>query len=91
MHPGLDLAQLMIRQGMAHDGALDPAELEQTPLLDFHGHAIETRVYCENPKAGFKPCPGQLQQVKWGDVGVGGRIDTWVEVSPSARFTCNIS
>ncbi|KAL7419000.1 hypothetical protein Q5752_006684 [Cryptotrichosporon argae] len=79
VHPGLDLVELMIRQGLSASGSLDPAELEQAPLLAFHGHAIETRLYCENPKAGFKPSPGQLHEVVWGDVGAGGRIDTWVK------------
>ena len=81
VHPGLDLVELMIRQGMAAGGSLDPSELLQEPLLEMHGHSIEARVYCENPKAGFKPSPGRLHHVEWADVGEGGRIDTWVEVS----------
>lgn len=81
VHPGLDLVELMIRQGMSPGGSLDEAELNQSGLLQFHGHAIEARVYCENPKAGFKPSPGRLHHVEWADVGDGGRIDTWVQVS----------
>jgi acetyl/propionyl-CoA carboxylase alpha subunit len=80
VHPGLDLVELMIRQGMSPAGSLDVSALDQAALLNFHGHAIEARVYCENPKAGFKPSPGQLHHVEWADVGPGGRIDTWVEV-----------
>jgi acetyl/propionyl-CoA carboxylase alpha subunit len=80
VHPGLDLVELMIRQGMSPAGSLDVSALDQAALLNFHDHAIEARVYCENPKAGFKPSPGQLHHVEWADVGPGGRIDTWVEV-----------
>lgn len=79
IHPGLDLVELMIRQGMQADGALPESELAQEPLLKIDGHAIEVRVYCENPNAGFQPSPGQLFEVQWGDVGERGRIETWVK------------
>lgn len=79
IHPGLDLVELMILQGMHADGSLPPSELEQEPLLNIDGHAIEVRVYCENPNAGFQPSPGQLFEVQWGDVGPRGRVETWVK------------
>ncbi|GMK58548.1 hypothetical protein CspeluHIS016_0505800 [Cutaneotrichosporon spelunceum] len=78
IHPGLDLVELMIRQGMQPTGSLPAAELQQEPLLEIDGHAIEVRVYCENPNADFQPSPGQLFEVQWGDVGPRGRIETWV-------------
>ncbi|ODO08964.1 urea carboxylase [Cryptococcus wingfieldii CBS 7118] len=78
-HPGLDLVALMIRQGLSPSKSLPPSDLVQEDYLPFDGHAIEVRVYCENPKAGFKPCPGQLHEVLWGSVGKRGRIDTWVK------------
>lgn len=50
------------------------------------GHAIEVRVYAENPAKDFIPSPGLLQNVAFPS-GDGIRIDTWVEtgtyVSPS--------
>lgn len=79
IHPGLDLIELMIRQGMSPTGSLPAEELKQDPLLNIDGHAIEVRVYCENPNAGFQPSPGQLMEVSWGDVGERGRVETWVK------------
>lgn len=76
----------MIRQGIAEGsdslGGLEPAILNQThyEALESKGlHAIEARVYCENPAAQFQPCPGLLQHVEflqedW------LRIDSWVSV-----------
>ncbi|WVQ77236.1 urea carboxylase [Cryptococcus sp. DSM 104548] len=78
-HPPLDLVALTIRQGLSPSNALPASDLVQEDYLSFDGHAIEVRVYCENPKAGFKPCPGVLHEVHWGEVGEKGRIDTWVK------------
>ncbi|KAH9850513.1 urea carboxylase [Lenzites betulinus] len=87
VNPGLDIVELMILQGlMKHDhpnGSMlsHPAmeqHLSDTPPEGHRLHAIEVRVYCENPAAQFKPCPGVLQQVEipkhdW------LRVETWVE------------
>ncbi|KIR50865.1 urea carboxylase [Cryptococcus gattii Ru294] len=78
-HPGLDLVALMIRQGLSPNHSLPPSDLRQEDYIHFEGHSIEARIYCENPKANFKPCPGQLHEVVWADVGKKGRIDTWVK------------
>lgn len=71
----------MIRQGLSPNRSLPPSDLRQEDYIHFEGHSIEARIYCENPKANFKPCPGQLHEVVWADVGKKGRIDTWVKVS----------
>ncbi len=89
VHPGLDIVELMIRQGIAErstppNGGLSVDELDQAryggpaSFGEEHIHAIEARVYCENAAAQFKPSPGTLQLVElvprpW------LRIDTWVE------------
>ncbi|OWZ26724.1 urea carboxylase [Cryptococcus neoformans Tu259-1] len=78
-HPGLDLVALMIRQGLSPNHSLPPSDLRQEDYIHFEGHSIEARIYCENPKANFKPCPGQLHEIVWADVGEKGRIDTWVK------------
>jgi acetyl-CoA/propionyl-CoA carboxylase biotin carboxyl carrier protein len=41
----------------------------------FRGHAIEARLYAEDPEAGFLPATGRLSLVRWPD---GVRIDTGV-------------
>ncbi len=86
-YPGLDIVELMILQGIAkHDGIRDgvlshpyynqrrytTADSERT------SHAIEVRVYCENPSAQFKPCPGILQRVEFPEA-EWLRVDSWVE------------
>ncbi|KAL1408594.1 hypothetical protein Q8F55_005407 [Vanrija albida] len=87
VRPGLDLVELLIRQGLSPNHSLPAAELDQSKWAPFDGHSIEARVYCENPLAGFRPSPGRLQLVEWADIGERGRIDTWVKtgtmVSPN--------
>jgi excisionase family DNA binding protein len=40
-----------------------------------HGHAIEARLYAEDPEAGFLPATGRLELVRWPD---GIRVDAGV-------------
>lgn len=81
VRPGLDLIELMIKQGLAESRSLPASDLPQAKFDPHEGHSIEARVYCENPKADFRPSPGRLQLVEWADIGEKGRIDTWVKVS----------
>ena len=99
---GLDIVELMILQGMAEhsSGHLEPYNLRQegfsAPTTGVH--AIEARVYCENPVQKFAPSPGVLQYVKFPDEGTNElRIDTWVRnilelflitISDSQPSTC---
>ncbi|KAJ6506862.1 allophanate hydrolase subunit 2-domain-containing protein [Mycena sanguinolenta] len=96
VYPGLDLVGMMIQQGIAASGlAKDSPEMQQSmydSLLVKGGatgicHAIEARIYAENPAAEFRPCPGVLQHVnlpttehEW------LRVDTWIstgtEITP---------
>jgi urea carboxylase len=67
---GIDLVEWMLRVA-----AGDPP-----PLAGFcfepQGHAIQARVYAEDPLRGFRPASGLLTQVHFpGDV----RVDRWVE------------
>ncbi|KAI0667169.1 urea carboxylase [Trametes maxima] len=87
INPGLDLVELMILQGVTkrdhiNDGVLSHPAFDQRLYCvsprEIVSHAIEVRVYCENPAAQFKPSPGVLQKVEipeyeW------LRVDSWVE------------
>jgi urea carboxylase len=78
----VDLVQLMLRQTDrelgGHNGLTDD-ELEalQPQLTAPRGHAIEARVYAENPARNYAPSPGLLQLVTW-HIPEGARIDTWI-------------
>lgn len=55
---------------------------ERLPLLQdelqIHGHAVEARLYAEDPEKGFLPSTGTLHTLRFGD-GEGVRVDTGVE------------
>jgi acetyl-CoA carboxylase biotin carboxylase subunit len=51
---GQDLVKLQIRVA-----AGEPLPFEQAQLAQ-HGHAIECRIYAEDPTVGFLPCPGRI-------------------------------
>ncbi|KAM5536440.1 hypothetical protein V8D89_009876 [Ganoderma adspersum] len=82
-YPGLDIVELMILQGIArHDstdgGILSHIFFDQSLYTTTSArHAIEARLYCENPASEFKPCPGVLQQVNFPDA-EWLRVDSWV-------------
>ena len=66
----VDLVAWMVRQA-AGELVLPPQE-----ILVPRGHAIQARIYAENPSEGFRPSTGTLTEVRWGP---GVRVDTWVE------------
>lgn len=77
-HPGLDIVELMIRLGAAQrDKASDAPALDQDAYTTSNIHAIEARIYCENPSTNFKPSPGLLQHVAFPERDW-LRVDTWV-------------
>jgi urea carboxylase len=86
IHPGLDLVEMMLAQGIAQRSeakGLDHASPSMTQaiydknLVESRVHAIEARVYSENPSEGFKPSPGILQFVEFPEENW-LRIDSWV-------------
>ncbi|VVJ22074.1 Uncharacterised protein [Amycolatopsis camponoti] len=56
---GLDLVEWQLRVA---DG--EPLPLPQWQIRDT-GHAIECRVYAEDPEHGFRPAPGHAEAVRW--------------------------
>ena len=67
---GVDLVewQLLVAAG-------EPIPLKQDELF-IDGHAIEARLYAEDPSSGFLPSTGPLDHF---DIGLRGRIETGVE------------
>lgn len=69
---GLDLVAWQIR--VAQGEAL-PITQEQVPLI---GHAIEVRLYAEDPANDFLPATGQLALYRESAIGPGRRVDSGV-------------
>jgi len=65
---GVDLVEWMIRCG-----AGDTSFLDRVPVP--HGHAIQARVYAEDPSRAFAPSCGRLTEVVFPPT---ARIETWV-------------
>jgi acetyl-CoA carboxylase biotin carboxylase subunit len=70
---GIDLVHWQIR--IARGEKLTGLPLES---LTPHGHAIECRVYAEDPDLGFMPSPGRILALR-APAGPGIRDDGWVE------------
>jgi len=69
---GVDLVELQLR---AAAGEHLPQLEEEGPII---GHAIEARVYAENPLANFLPATGSLQHLAAPEHMPGVRVDTGV-------------
>jgi acetyl-CoA carboxylase biotin carboxylase subunit len=74
MITGVDLVQWQIRIARGERLSLSPDQL-LTPA----GHAIECRVYAEDPDAGFLPSPGRITSLRV-PTGPGIRDDGWAEI-----------
>jgi urea carboxylase len=67
---GVDLVEWMIRTA-----AGEPPDLAEFRHREPDGHAIQVRVYAEDPARDFKPSSGLLTEVKLPAV----RVDAWIE------------
>ncbi|SFW89293.1 urea carboxylase [Amycolatopsis australiensis] len=66
---GVDLVAWMLRLAQG-----DRAMFRAVPVA--RGHAVEARVYAEDPSAGHRPSAGLVTRVA---LPAGARVDTWVE------------
>jgi urea carboxylase len=74
---GVDLVEWMVRLAAGEVRFLQ--EYRHAPS----GHAIEVRVYAEDPANGFRPSGGLLTDVEWApDL----RVDTWIEAGIDVSF-----
>jgi acetyl-CoA carboxylase biotin carboxylase subunit len=73
MVTGVDLVQWQLRIARG-----EPLTLAADALLSPIGHAIECRVYAEDPDTGFMPSPGRITSLRTPS-GPGIRDDGWVE------------
>jgi acetyl-CoA carboxylase, biotin carboxylase subunit len=73
MVTGVDLVQWQIRLARGEKLTLDP-QAALTP----RGHAIECRIYAEDPDAGFMPSPGHISRLRL-PAGPGIRHDSGAE------------
>jgi acetyl-CoA carboxylase biotin carboxylase subunit len=73
MITGVDLVQWQIRIARGERLTLEPEQLVRP-----NGHAIECRVYAEDPDAGFLPSPGRITSLRIPS-GPGIRDDGWAE------------
>src|SRR2546425_2525054 len=69
---GVDLVRAQIEIAARIPPSLDPAPLTA------RGHAIEARVYAEDPAAGFLPQSGEIVRLRW-PRGAFVRVDRGVE------------
>lgn len=71
---GVDLVQWMVQLAAGEGIDLN----QQRQQLCANGHAIQVRIYAEDPYQNFQPCAGLLSKVEF-PAGAGIRIDHWVE------------
>jgi acetyl/propionyl-CoA carboxylase alpha subunit len=69
---GVDLVWAQLAQAQDTKEAI----LVDTPAA--RGHAIEVRLYAEDPAQGFMPTPGRVERLKW-PTGPGIRVDSGIE------------
>lgn len=69
---GVDLVHAQIEL------ALQPKTYQCLVPAEPRGHAIEVRLYAEDPAQGFLPTPGKIQKIKF-PMGPGIRVDSGIE------------
>ncbi len=80
---GIDLVRWMIQLA---EGELPPLDTLRAQLAP-RGHAMQARIYAEDPAQDFRPAPGLLTEATFAQNDVHTRVDYWVvpgtQISPS--------
>ena len=69
---GVDLVWAQLAQAQAPRDVI----LRDTPAA--RGHAIEVRIYAEDPSQGYIPTPGRVERLRW-PTGAGIRVESGIE------------
>jgi acetyl/propionyl-CoA carboxylase alpha subunit len=69
---GVDLVWAQLTQ------AQTPKDTVLAHAPEARGHAIEVRLYAEDPAQGFMPTPGKIERLRW-PTGPGIRVDSGIE------------
>ncbi len=77
---GLDLVEMQLR--IAHGETLPDEATRAVPS----GHAIEARVYAENPAKQFLPAPGSVDELRWPTLPA-GKLRIECGVAPGLKVT----
>jgi urea carboxylase len=72
---GVDLVEWMLKQAASELGDIRALRNNLFP----NGHAIQVRVYAEDPALNFQPCAGLLSNVEFPPPSEYLRIDHWIE------------
>lgn len=72
---GVDLVEWMLKQAAGELGDIRRLRDHLSP----QGHAIQVRVYAEDPALNFQPCAGLLSNVEFPAHNENLRIDHWIE------------
>lgn len=72
---GVDLVEWMLKQAAGELGDIRDLRNQLAPT----GHAIQVRVYAEDPALNFQPCAGLLSCVSFPSPDENLRIDHWIE------------
>jgi len=79
MTTGIDLVELQLRLAAGESLAFTQSDLRQS------GHAIELRIYAEDPAKNFLPSPGTIRKLRWPeatDVRVDAGVVEGTKVTP---------
>ncbi len=72
---GVDLVEWMLKQAAGELGNIRTLRSNLFP----NGHAVQVRVYAEDPALNFQPCAGLLSNVEFPPPNENLRIDHWIE------------